>query len=117
MAAPTRDGDELQALAFELPAASAYVTPELMELATALSSVVLTPPPRLMLATAGLTALLVTQLTPAMTPAVVPLPVQLSTRTPTSRTALATPYVLPPTVPATCVPCPLQSTPPEPTAS
>jgi hypothetical protein len=107
----------LQAFAVELPAARAYETPELIEEATALSSAVLTPPPRLMLATAGFTAFWVTQLTPAMTPALVPLPEQLSTRTPTSLTAFATPYVLPPTVPATCVPWPLQSTAPVPTAS
>jgi hypothetical protein len=62
-----------------------------------------------MLATAGRTAFWVTQLTPEMTPAVVPPPVQLSTRTPTSFTDFATPYVEPPTVPATCVPWPLQS--------
>ncbi|GAB3811010.1 hypothetical protein GCM10027605_50330 [Micromonospora zhanjiangensis] len=85
------------------------MTPEEIELATALSSVVLAPPPRLMFATAGLTALAVTQLTPATTPEVLPLPEQSSTRTPTSRTALATPYEVPPTVPATCVPWPLQS--------
>ena len=93
MAEATRDGEELQAFADELPAARAYVTPELIELATALSSAVLTPPPRLMFATAGFRAFWVTQLTPAMTPALVPLPEQFSTRTPTSRTALATPYL------------------------
>ncbi|MET3425671.1 hypothetical protein BJ973_004883 [Actinoplanes tereljensis] len=46
---------------------------------------------------------------PETTPAVVPLPEQLSTRTPIRVTSLATPYVEPPTVPATWVPCPLQS--------
>jgi hypothetical protein len=85
------------------------VTPEAIELATALSSAVLAPPPRLMLATAGLRAFWVTQLTPAMTPAFVPLPEQFSTRTPTRLTCLATPQVVPPTVPATWVPWPLQS--------
>ena len=109
IAEATRAGDELHALALELPAASAYVMPELIELATALSSVVLAPPPRLMLATAGFTAFEVTQLTPLITPAVVPLPEQLSTLTATRRTPLATPYLVPPTVPATCVPWPLQS--------
>jgi hypothetical protein len=87
-----------------LPAAIAYVIPELIELRTALSIAVLAPPPRLMLATAGLTALAVTQSMPPTTCALVPLPEQLSTRTPTSCTALATPYEVPPTVPATCVP-------------
>src|SRR3954452_5771994 len=109
MPAATREGELLQALAFELPAARPYVTPEAIEFATAESRAELTPPPRLMFATAGLTALVVTQLTPAMTPALVPLPEQFSTRTPTSLTPLATPYVPPPTVPATCVPWPLQS--------
>ena len=54
-----------------------------------------------------------------MTPELVPEPLQLSTRTATSVTALATPYVAPPTVPDTCVPCPLQSWPfcPSPMAS
>ena len=90
-----------------------------MELATALSSVVLAPPPSDMLATAGLTWLAVTQSTPAITPALVPLPAQSSTRTATRLTALATPCTVPPTVPATCVPCPLQSVavPPAVTAS
>ena len=46
---------------------------------------------------------------PAMTPEVEPLPLQFSTRTATRLTPLATPYVEPPTVPATCVPWPLQS--------
>ena len=83
--------------------------PEAMELATALSSAVLKPPPRLMLATAGRMALAVTQSMPWTMSVVVPLPAQLSTRTPTIRTPLATPYCDPPTVPATCVPCPWQS--------
>src|SRR4051812_23835854 len=82
-----------------------------MEFATAVSSAELTPPPRLMLATAGAPGwwFPVTQSTPAMTPAVLPLPAQSSTRTATSRTPGATPYWLPPMVPATCVPWPLQS--------
>src|SRR4051812_11847756 len=63
-----------------------------------------------MLATAGCTACAATQSMPAMTPDVGPLPLQSSTRTATSFTALATPYVVPPTVPDTCEPWPLQST-------
>src|SRR6266508_4322951 len=109
IAAGTRAGLKLQALALLLPAAMAYVTPELIELATALSNVVSMPPPRLMLATAGVTLLAVTQSMPAATCAVVPLPLQFRTRTATSCTPLATPYCDPPTVPATCVPWPLQS--------
>lgn len=65
--------------------------PAAIELRTAVSSVLSAPPPRLMLATAGLTAFWVTQSTPETTPAVVPLPEQLSTLTATSRTPLATP--------------------------
>src|SRR5262245_61056389 len=53
MAAPTRAGELLHALALELPAAMAKVTLRLMAPTTALSSAVLAPPPRLMLATAG----------------------------------------------------------------
>jgi hypothetical protein len=64
-----------------------------------------------MFATAGWPAwwLAVTQSTPASTPENEPLPAQLSTLTATSLTPLATPYWEPPTVPATCVPWPLQS--------
>src|SRR5512133_3772028 len=124
MAVGVRAGEDLHASCatppwLPLPAATAYGTPLAMEFATAWSSAVEAPPPRLMLATAGFTALAVTQSMPAMTPDVVPLPEQLSTRTATSVTPFATPYVAPPTVPDTCVPCPLQSTPfwPSPTAS
>lgn len=62
-----------------------------------------------MLATAGLTALAVTQSMPATTPAVVPEPLLFSTRTPTILAFLATPCAVPATVPATCVPWPLPS--------
>jgi hypothetical protein len=62
-----------------------------------------------MLATAGLIAWLVTQSTPATMPDIEPLPVQPSTFTATSWAALATPYSVPPMVPATWVPCPWQS--------
>ena len=106
-----RAGEELQAFVFSLPAASAYVTPSAIELRTAWSSDDETPPPRLMLATAGAPAtwLPVTQSMPAITPEFEPLPAQSRTRTATRLTPLATPYAEPPTVPATCVPCPLQS--------
>src|ERR1044072_1928885 len=53
MALPTRAGDEVQASVLLLPAAIAYVTPSLIELLTAVSSAEDTPPPRLILATAG----------------------------------------------------------------
>src|SRR5262249_39113506 len=119
IAAPTRAGESLHAFWFSLPAAIAYVTPALIERCTAASRAALAPPPRLMFATAGLIAFLVTQSTPLITPAFVPLPLQSSTRTATSFTALASPTVEPPTVPETCVPWPLQAWPlrPSPTVA
>ena len=81
----------MQAFLLSLPAATAYVTPAAIERLTAASSDVLAAPPRLMLATAGLTAFLVTQSMPAMIAEYEPLPLQSSTRTATSLTSLATP--------------------------
>src|SRR5438067_862874 len=52
----TRAGEKLHASALELPDAIAKVMPLLIAPRTALSIAVLTPPPRLMLATAGLPA-------------------------------------------------------------
>ncbi|KOX51979.1 hypothetical protein ADL08_02865 [Streptomyces sp. NRRL F-6492] len=83
--------------------------PEAIDLRTASSRTVSTPPPRLMLATAGLTAFCVTQSMPATTWAVVPEPWLLRTRTPTIFAFLATPYEVPATVPATWVPWPWPS--------
>src|SRR5215204_4119242 len=85
--------------------------PSAIDARTAFSRVELEPvPPRLMLATAGPEVwLLVAQLTPETMPVNEPEPEQLSTLTAIRRTALATPYWLPPMVPATCVPWPLQS--------
>ena len=80
-AAGTRDGEPAQALVFSLPAATAKVTPAAIAPFTAVSSAVEAPPPRLMLATAGLTWLCLTQSTPAMTPEFEPEPVQPRTRT------------------------------------
>ncbi len=108
-AAGTLFGEPEQALALSLPAATAMVTPALMARTTAESSAEESEPPRLMLATAGFTWLLVTQSTPAMTPALLPDPSQPRTRTGKILARLATPCVVPPTVPATCVPCPAQS--------
>src|SRR6476469_4635985 len=76
IACGVRAGDCVQASAFELPAAMAYVTPLAIDDCTDCSSVVVADPPRLMFATAGLTWLAVTQSTPAMTPETVPLPAQ-----------------------------------------
>ena len=66
MPAGSRAGDDVHASRLSLPAASTYVTPELIERCTASSSDAEAEPPRLMLTTAGLTALRVTQSTPAM---------------------------------------------------
>ncbi len=91
-AGPTRDGEPLQAFApLSLPAATAYVTPALIEFCTAVSRALETPPPRLMFATAGPVLLPVTQSMPAITPESVPLPLQSSTRTGFSVTHFATP--------------------------
>src|SRR5262245_3345316 len=86
-----RAGDVLQAFALLLPAATAIGTPEFARLFTAVSSAVEMPPPKLMLATAGLMWFAVTQSTPEITPEVEPEPLQSSTRTPRSNELLATP--------------------------
>src|SRR5574343_928579 len=101
-----RAGEVLQAFALELPAAIEKKTPLAAAFRTASSSIWLAPPPRLMLATAGLMALAATQSTPWMTEVVVPEPWQLSTLTPYSATPgpiPTTPLVLSlaATVPAT----------------
>ncbi len=81
-----------------------------MERATASFTAWSTPSkPRLMLATDGPVACEVTQSMPASTCSLLPPPSQSSTRTATSATSLATPYFVPPIVPATCVPWPSQS--------
>src|SRR5262249_56089861 len=67
IALAARAGDELQALALLLPAATAIGTPELARLLTSLSSAEDTPPPRLMFATAGEMWFAVTQSTPEIT--------------------------------------------------
>ncbi|CAB5239657.1 unannotated protein [freshwater metagenome] len=104
------DGEELHAscglpAASPLPAATPKTTPAATAAATALFTDVLLPPPRLMLATIGMVGLLIfcwaTQLIPEMTPAHEPDPAQSSTRTGIRVTFLATPYVVPPIVPAT----------------
>ena len=53
MAFAARAGDELHAFALLLPAATAIGTPEFDRLLTAVSSALETPPPKLILATAG----------------------------------------------------------------
>ena len=97
-------GEKLQEFALEFPAATATKTPAFARLLTAAFTLVEKPPPSDMFATAGLMWFVRTQSTPAMIPLQVPEPEQFRTRTPRSNAPLATPYVLPPTVPATCVP-------------
>src|SRR5262249_37712653 len=109
IAAETRAGDELAALVFEFPAAIAYVTPELIEFCTAVSSAVETPPPSLLCAPPGLRWPRVTKSTPAMTPELVPAPWQFSTGRAKKRPDFPPPNGEPPIVPETCVPWPLQS--------
>src|SRR5204862_6525030 len=96
IAAAARAGEVVQAstalpFASPLPAATQKTTPALTAPVTASSSACDAPPPRDMLATAGLIAFCATQFTPAMTPELVPEPLQSSTRTATSVTPLATP--------------------------
>jgi hypothetical protein len=91
IALAARAGELPHASALLLPAATATGTPELLRLLTALSSALDAPPPKLMLATAGLMWFCVTQLTPAITPDVDPEPLQSKTRTPLSSALFATP--------------------------
>src|SRR5436305_14751039 len=105
------DGDSVQASTLSFPAATARNTPEFQRLVTAWSSAGDLPPPSDMFATAGLTWFALTQSTPAITSELRPMPAQPSTTTPCSETAFATPNVTAPIVPATWVPCPLQSSP------
>jgi hypothetical protein len=76
-----RAGEKLQAFALLLPAATAETIPAATMLFVALSIGVSALPPRLMLLTAGWTALLMTQLMPLITDVEVPEPEQSSTRT------------------------------------
>src|SRR3954464_2526106 len=100
-AAGTRAGEVVQASALLLPAATAIVTLSAMTRWTAASTLLLTPPPRLMLATAGpLVWWATTQSRPAMMPDHVPEPSQPSTRTGTTVADFATPSGLPPARPA-----------------
>ena len=93
MADGARAGEDEQASALLLPAATATETPSAVRRAIAWSVAVLAAPPRLMFTTAGWPAWCwaTTQSMPAITCELVPLPWQLSTRTATRRTPLATP--------------------------
>src|SRR5690606_2809353 len=96
-----------------LPAATARKTPASTAAAAAALMASDLPPPRLMLPTVPLGhspeatrcgASFATNSSPAITDDAVPDPPALSTLTANSLVFLATPYVLPPIVPATCVP-------------
>jgi len=86
-------GDTVQALTFELPAATTNVTPSATPRATARSSAAERGPPRLMFATAGTPAwwCVMIQSMPAMMSEVLPEPLQFITRTGTMRADDATP--------------------------
>src|ERR1043166_8160709 len=93
MAAAARAGEVVQASSglpatSPLPAAPQKTTPALTAAVTATSRDWETPPPKDMLATAGLMAFEATQLTQAMTPEFEPEPEQSRTRTATSETPL-----------------------------
>jgi hypothetical protein len=79
-------GEYVQASDAALPAATTYVTPELIEFCIAVFNASEYEPLMLMFATAGSRRFAVTQSTPAMTPLVVPLPLQSRTRTAYSAT-------------------------------
>src|SRR6266542_382608 len=102
-------GSRSQESAPVLPAEVARKTPELIIARSDASSVESADQFHDVLATAGLTALAVTQSTPLMVADVRPPPLQFRILTACSRTSLAMPYVCDPTVPATCVPWPSQS--------
>src|SRR5262245_42915257 len=84
-------GDVLHASWFSFPAATATKMPDEARLFTAELSDEENPPPRLMLATAGLMPFVASQFNAEMMPDVEPEPLQLSTRTARSFTDFATP--------------------------
>src|SRR5215213_1491748 len=113
MASGTRAGVVLHAswatpAKLPLPAAIAVEMPSAIIRPTASSTELFAAPPSDRLATAGARLVTggswwsaMTQSIPAITPLQLPEPSQPRTRTATRRTPLATPYVAPPTVPAT----------------
>ena len=107
----SRAGLTVQA-SFELfPAATTTVIPASTIARTAASIAGSNPPPKLRLATVGVRPLLSckTASIPLMIPDVDPFPSQPSTFIGTIVTWLAIPTLVPPIVPATCVPWPTQS--------
>merc|ERR1719384_465899 len=110
MALSANAGLKLQASLLLLPAATTTTTPAL----TAASMTVVYPgsapfPPRLMLITAGLTPLTVTQSIALYCQDRDPDPWSLNVFTERTDASVATPKVAPAAVPAQCVPCPCLS--------
>lgn len=93
IALPAEPGDESQASALSLPAATTTVTPSATSFVTRSFSAWLNSPVRLMFTTAGTPERWwdATQSSPATAQAEVPDPLQSSTRTGTSVTPFATP--------------------------
>ena len=94
-----------------LPAATTTVIPSRISPITASSSIGEAEPPRLMFTTAGTPWRWssMTQLMPSMMTQDGAEPLQSRALTGTMSTDFATPHLVPPIVPATCVPCPAQS--------
>ena len=105
-----------QVVADSFPAAATTVMPSWTRLLTAVSNELDAGPPQLMLTTAGRPGAwsAMIQLRPSRIVEALLTPEHPKTLTGTIVTDLATPQVAPPTVPATCVPCPMQSAGPRP---
>src|SRR5688572_30178184 len=104
MASGSLAGELSEALRFSLPAATITGTPRAIRARVAWLAAGEVLPEILTLATDTGSAFWATQLIPAITLSNGPPPVQSNTRTGTNLAFLATPYVVPTAVPATCVP-------------
>ena len=100
IASVSEAGEELLASALSFPAATTTVTPAAMVERTAEFTAEETPPPRDIERTELAALLVATHWIPEMTPELLPDPEALRTLTATRLTALETPYVEPPMVPA-----------------
>ena len=111
MTSATLPGLYKQLSALSLPAAATTVMPSVIIDCTALSNVAEAGPPRLMFTTAGVPKLwsATIQSIASTRMLVTVLPLHESAFTGTIEAPLATPYVVPAAMPATWVPCPLQS--------
>jgi len=110
MADGANAGEYWHASAFELPAATTTVTPASVARSIAVPTKLCVPrPPKLALMTAGRRPFCTIQSTARVHQENCPPPLLLRVLTPWIVTPLATPYWVPPTVPAQCVPCPCTS--------